>query len=68
MLFLILPAVDGRVPLSPDEGRPLRWLGELLPPSVFGDCVAEPHAFEADEDDRLPQLRVPLPIVQMHRV
>jgi hypothetical protein len=57
---LSLPAVDGRVPLPPDEGRPLRWLGEPPPPSVFGDSVEEPQALGVEEDDLVPQLWVPL--------
>lgn len=57
---LSLPAVDGLVPLPPDEGRPLRWLGEPLPPSVLGDSAEEPQAFDVEEDDLLPQLCVPL--------
>lgn len=56
---LSLLAVDGRVPL-PDEGRPLRWHGEPVPPSV-GESEDEPHGFDA-EDDLLPQLRVPLQV------
>lgn len=60
---LSLPAVEGRVPLPPDDGRALRWLGELGPPSVFGDRE-EPHAFDVEEDDLLPQLSVPLIKIQ----
>ncbi|KAF7813207.1 uncharacterized protein G2W53_034183 [Senna tora] len=54
---LSLPAVEGRMPLPPDDGRALRLL-DVLPPSVLGDRE-EPHAFDA-EDDLPPQLRVPL--------
>lgn len=36
---LSLLEVDGRVPLPPDEGQPLRWLGEPVPPSAFGENV-----------------------------
>jgi len=57
---LSLPAVEGRVPLPPDDGRPLRWLGELPPPSAFGDREEEPHALDVEDDDLLPQLSVPL--------
>lgn len=58
---LSLPAVDGRVPLPPDDGRPLMWLGEQALASVLGDNrVDELHALGAAEDDRLPQVSVPL--------
>lgn len=70
-----LPAVDGRVPLPPEEGLALRWLGEQLSPSAFGDNVDAPHTFDEDED-LLPQLREPLieagknysPIQQLKRI
>lgn len=58
--ILSLLAVDGRVPL-PDEGRPLRWVGEPVPPPV-GESEDEPHAFDAEED-LLPQLSVPLQVL-----
>lgn len=41
--------VDGLVPLPPDEGRP----------SAFGDNDVD-HGFEAEEDEGLSQLTVPL--------
>lgn len=63
---LSLPAVDGRVLLPPDEGRPLTWLGEPVLPSALGDSAEEPHAFDVEEDDLLPQLRVPLTSVNIY--
>lgn len=58
---LSLPAVDGRVPLPQEEGRPVRQLGDPVPPSeVEGDSAEEPQAFIVVEDERLPQLCVPL--------
>lgn len=58
---LSLPAVDGRVTLPLDEGRPVRGLDEPTLVSVAGGDNAEgPQAFCAEEDERLPQLSVPL--------
>lgn len=55
---LSLPAVEGRVPLPPEDGR---WLGEPALPSVLGEeILALPHAFVVAKDDRLPQVSVPL--------
>lgn len=65
--ILSLPAVDGRVPLPPDEGRPLTWVGEPFAPSPCGDSPEEPHGFDAEEDERLPQLRLPLSERNIHR-
>lgn len=61
---LSLPAVDGLVP-PPDEGRPNKWLGEELPPSVLGERADVPQAFDPADDARLPQLRVPLSSLQI---
>lgn len=61
-LDLSLLAVDGRVPLPPDDGRPLAWIGEPTLPSVRGeDTVEEPHALDAANKGRVPHVSVPLP-------
>lgn len=66
---LSLPAVDGLVPLPPDDGRPLLWHGEPVLPSVLGDNrVDEPHTFEVAEQGRLPQVRVPLQLAIIMQV
>ena len=51
-----------------DEGRPTKWLGDELLPSVVGDNAEVPHAFEPEDDGRLPQLRVPLNLSQIKPV
>lgn len=48
------------MPASADDGRALRWLGELLLLLAFGDNDEEPQAFDVEDDGRLPQLSVPL--------
>jgi len=63
---LSLPEVEGRVPLPPDDGRALSWLGELVPPLALGD-TEEPHAFNAEDGDLFPQLREPLTNVRQHK-
>jgi hypothetical protein len=64
---LSLPEVEGRVPLPPDDGRAPRWLGELDPAFAFGDREEPPHAFDAGDDDLLPQPRVPLINIRQHK-
>lgn len=54
-----LPAVEGLEP-PPEEGRPLKWLGEPEPPSFLGDrSEEEPHAFGVVGAGLLPHVRVP---------
>lgn len=59
--------MEGQEPSSPDEGRALRWHGELELLSAFGDDD-EPQAFDADDDGRLPQPSAPLLNLERERL
>lgn len=55
-----LPAVEGLDP-PPEDGRPLKWLGELELPSFLGERSEEEfHAFGVVGVGLLPHVRVPL--------